>query len=115
MEIGHDTATGWPLWWRDDAVLEYCPRPDGLSISDAVRDPTVPGFRFVQHTRTQCFDRLAATFDEYSHFGSSLPTLAECSAHNLSPVVEFMWPPADRSVIRYVGSQVAAVCSQDGI
>ena len=112
-EFGHATSFGWPLWWRENVVLEYSARPDGLSISEAIKDPDVPAFRFVQHTRTQCIDRLSSSFDLYSHFGTHLPTDTECAALNLPPVVEFEWPSAVKFVIEHLG-RVLAVCSQDG-
>ena len=95
-------------------MLEYCARPDGLSICECLKDPSVPAFRHVQHTRTQCFDLLSSSFDLYSHFGTHLPTGAECSALKLPPVLEFEWPSADSIVIKQLG-HVVAVCTQDGV
>ncbi len=76
-EFGFSTSFRWPLWWREKVVLEYCARPDGLSICECLKDPSVPAFRHVQHTRTQCIDLLSSSFDLYSHFGTHLPTGAE--------------------------------------
>ncbi len=113
-ECGFSTPFGWPLWWREHVVLEYCARPDGLSILECLKDPSVPAFRHVQHTRAQCLDRLSSSFDVYSHFGSHLPTDAECSALKLPSVEEFVWPSVGSLVIRHLG-RVIAVCMQEGI
>ncbi len=40
VEVGRSASTGWPLWWLQDVVLEYCARPDEVSISDALSDPS---------------------------------------------------------------------------
>ena len=113
-ECGFSTPFGWPLWWREHVVLEYCARPDGLSILECLKDPSVPAFRHVQHTRAQCLDRLSSSFDVYSHFGSHLPTDAECSALKLPSVEEFVWPSVGSLVIKHLG-RVIAVCMQEGI
>jgi hypothetical protein len=63
-EMGSSASTGWPLWWLEGVVLEYCARPDGVSILDAYQDPSVSAFRYVQHSRTLCFQRLQASFDQ---------------------------------------------------
>ena len=113
-EVGRSASTGWPMWWLKDVVLEYCARPDGVSISDALSDPSVPAFRYTQHTRTLCLQRLQTLLGDYSHFGSHLPSEAECSAHQLPPISEFVWPAAIKFVIKYMG-RVAAVCASDGV
>ncbi len=114
QELGHSVLMGWPLWWLEQVVLEYCARPDGISISDALMDKSVPAFRFVQHTRKQCFERLASSFALYSHHGMCLPTALECSTHRIPLVLAFDWPSAISHVILNKG-RVAAVCSQNGI
>jgi hypothetical protein len=113
-EFGNATSFGWPLWWRENVVLEYSARPDGLSISECLKDPSVPAFRYVQHLRAQCFDRLSSTFASYAHFGSHLPTYSECSALKLPLVEKFKWPSAVRAVITHLG-RVVAVCTQSGV
>ncbi len=114
LEVGSSASMGWPLWWLQDVVLEYCARPDGVSISDALMNTSVPAFRYVQHSRTLCIQRLHASFDEYSHFGLHLPTPAECIAHKIPPVLEFVWPNVVGYVFKHLG-RVAAVCSTNGV
>jgi hypothetical protein len=117
-ELAHECdrphLTGWPLWWRGDIVLEYCSRPDGIRISDALGDDKVPFFRFEQHTREQCFERLSALFCNYSHFGTSIPTNSECLALQIPSVVEFVWPSAIKLVIKGPSGDPVAVCYHDG-
>ncbi len=112
-EFGFSTPFGWPLWWRENVVLEYCARPDGLSICECLKDPLVPAFRHVQHTRHSCIELLSSSFDLYSHFGTHLPTDIECFALQLPQVFEFEWPSAKSCIIKHLG-HVVAVCS-DGI
>ncbi len=108
------TPFGWPLWWRENVVLEYCARPDGLSISDCLKDPAVPVFRYVQHSRDACFDYLSSSFASFAHFGTHLPTEPECLALKLPLVERFKWPSAIRAVITHLG-KVVAVCTQSGV
>ncbi len=114
IEVGRSASTGWPLWWLQDVVLVYGARLDDISISDALSDPDVPAYRYTQLSRTLCLQQLQTTFDDFSHFGSCLPSAAECAAHKCPPVLEFVWPLALKSVIKYVG-RVAAVCTAEGV
>ena len=61
-----------------------------------------------------CLKLLQTSVNDYSHFGSHLPSAAECAAHNLTPLVEFVWPLAQKFVIKYLG-RVALVCTADGV
>ena len=65
LECNRPVSMGWPLWWRGNVVLEYCARPDGVSICDALGDPAISFFRFVQHTSEQCIERRSAQFGDY--------------------------------------------------
>ncbi len=87
LEMGFRDSMGFALFWLENTVLEYSVRPDGLSITDCIKDPLVPAFRFVQHTRELCFERLGKVFSTFSHFGNYLPTKLECSAHQIPQVV----------------------------
>ena len=95
-------------------MLEYCARPDGLSISDCLKDPAVPVFRYIQHSRDACFDYLSSSFASFAHFGTHLPTQSECLALKLPSVVKFEWPSAVKAVIKHL-SKVVAVCTQSGV
>ncbi len=114
LEVFRSASTGWTLWWLENVVLEYSARPDGLSISDALQGPSVPAFRYIQHTRTLCLERVSSKFDTYSHVGSHLPSLADCTAHKNPPVLEFVWPVGGGCIIKYLG-RVAVACTADGI
>ncbi len=114
IEMAGSASTGWPVWWLEHVVLVYSARPDGESICDALSEPSFPAFRYVQRTRTQCLKLMRTSPRDFSHFGSHLPSAAECAAHNLPSVSEFVWPTARKCVIKYKG-RVAAVCSEQGI
>ncbi len=81
IEVGRSASTGWPLWWLQDVVLVYGARPDEVSISDAFSDPTVSAYSYTQLSRTLCLQRLQTSFDDFSHFGSHLPSVAVCTDH----------------------------------
>ena len=113
-ETGGSASTGWPMWWLENVVLEYSTRPDGVSVCDALSHGALPAFRYHQHTRAQCLTLLQTSPCDFSHFGTHLPSAAECAAHNLPLVSGFVWPVAEKVVIKYKG-RVLAVCSEDGI
>ncbi len=114
VELKRSASTGWPLWWMGDVVLEYCARPDGVSILDAYQDDSVGAFRYKQHSRSDCFKHLCAVFDQYSHFGANPPSEVECSTHKIPFFSVFVWPSAVRFVHQHLG-RVVAVCTPNGI
>ena len=114
LETGSTASTGWPMWWLENVVLEFSARPDGVSVCDALADGALPAFRYHQRTRLDSLRLLQTSPCEFSHFGSHLPSVAECTAHTLASVLEFVWPLAVKCVIKYKG-RVLAVCSEDGI
>ncbi len=114
IEMEGSASIGWPVWWLQNVVLVYSARPDKESICDALSEPALPAFRYLQLTRTQCLDLLRAMPSDFSHFGSHLPSAAECAAHNLPTLSEFVWPTAVKCTIKYQG-RVLAVCSATGI
>ena len=103
IEMKGSASTGWPVWWLLNVVLVYSARPDKESICDALSEPALPAFRYLQLTRTQCLEFMLASPSDFSHFGSALPSAAECAAHNLPTMEEFVWPTAVKCVIKYQG------------
>ena len=112
LDVGGYAFTGWPMWWLENVVLEFSARPDGRSVCDALADGALPAFRYHQRTRSESLRLLQTSPCDFSHFGSHLPSEAECFAHKLPQILEFVWPTA--LVIKYTG-RVLAVCSEDGI
>ncbi len=84
VELKRSASTGWPLWWMGDVVLEYCARPDGVSILDAYQNDSVGAFRYKQHSRSDCF--------QYSHFGANPPSEVEYSTFKI-PFVSVLCGP----------------------
>ena len=111
--VFRDTLCGWPMWWMKDVVLEYCPRPDGAEIIDAMNDADKPIFRYRTHTRLQALQRMKTSALRYMQVGMFLPTDAELAEHGLSTVTAFDWPVPERHLIRS-GKHPAVICMPDG-
>ena len=81
--VGQDTSFGWPLWWRQYIVLEYCHRLDGVHFVDAI-GTDLPPFRLSQHSRKAAIERVKSSTLSYAHVGDSLPTQHEWGGKSLA-------------------------------
>mgnify|MGYP000550441447 CR=1 FL=1 len=107
-----DTPFDWPMWWMEENVLEYSPRPDGIEIADALGDTSLDIFRFRSHSREQALQRIKCSGLRFMHVGL-IPSASECSKLGLPAVIEYQWPLAIRQVF-HNGRHYAVICTPDG-